>query len=75
MSKGPIRRLVSAAALCTAIFTNPTFSQEVKQQQSDAVPARAGNEIEEIVVTATKRNESLTQVPVSYTHLTLPTKA
>lgn len=65
MSKGPIRRLVSAAALCTAIFTNPTFSQEVKQQQSDAVPARAGNEIEEIVVTATKRNESLTQVPIA----------
>ena len=65
MSKGPVRRLVSAAALCTAIFTNPTYSQEAKQQQSDAVSARPANEIEEIVVTATKRNESLTQVPIA----------
>ena len=55
-----MRNLHFFAVLGLALFTVPAFSQE-------AAPAAAGgaNQIDEVVVTATKRQESLEDVPLS----------
>jgi iron complex outermembrane receptor protein len=50
-------RLMSSAIACTS------FSHEVRAQQSDA--AQGAGQVQEVVVTAQKRNEKLEDVPIS----------
>lgn len=66
-----IRRHLLMAASATALCAGPTFAQQATQTAEAAQQAqRSGGGIEEIVVTARKREERLIDVPVSVSALT-----
>lgn len=74
MQKSELRLFVSRSALLAMLLAMPStaFAQSVAQQSNEAPSDTAGNSttIDEIVVTARKRNETLQSVPVAVTGFT-----